>query len=45
MKMTVIPIVIGVLWTIPKSFDRELEQLQIGGRMGTIQTTAELRSV
>ena len=37
MRVTVLPIVIGDLWTIPK-------ELEIGGRIGTIQTKALLRS-
>ena len=32
MKVTVIPIVIGALGTIPKGFVRGLEELEIGGR-------------
>ena len=44
MKMTVIPIVIGTLGTIPKSFVKGLEDLKIRGQEETIQTTALLRS-
>ena len=43
MKATVIPIVIGVLGTIPKGLVRELEEMEIGGRAKTIQTTALLK--
>ena len=42
-KVTVIPIVTGELGTIPKSLARGLEQLEIGGRMETIQTTVLLK--
>ena len=38
--VTVIPIVISALGTIPKGLVRELEELEIGGRAETIQTTA-----
>ena len=44
MKVTVIPIVIGALGTVLKGFERALEELEIGGRIETIQTTALLRS-
>ena len=43
MKVTVIPIVIGALGTIPKVMIKELEELEIGGQVDTIQTTASLR--
>ena len=39
-----IPIVTGELGTIPKGFIKRLEELEIGGRAETIQTTALLRS-
>ena len=39
MKVTIVPIVIGALGTITKG----LEDLEIGGRVETIQTTALLR--
>ena len=45
MKMTVIPIVIGVLGIIPKGLERGLELLEITGKMETIQATELLRSV
>ena len=44
-KVTVIPIVVGTLGTIPKDFGKEgQEELEIGGGAETIQTTALLRS-
>ena len=45
MKVTVIPIVIGALGTAPKGLERGLEELEIRGRIETVQTTALLRSV
>ena len=44
MKVTVIPIVIGVLGTVIKGRIQELKDLEIRGRVETIQTTALLRS-
>ena len=44
MKVTIIPIVIGALGTITKGFVQGLEDLEIRGRMETVQTTALLRS-
>ena len=44
MTVTVIPIIIGALGTVPKRLERGLEELEIGGRIDTIQTTAMLRS-
>ena len=43
MTMTVIPIVIGVLGTIPKGLKTEIEDMKIRGQVETIQTTALLR--
>ena len=40
MKVTVIPIVIGALGTLTKGFVQGLEDLEIIGRVETIQTTA-----
>ena len=40
----VIPIVIGALETTPKGLVRRLEELKIGGRAETIETTVLLRS-
>ena len=42
MRMTVIPLVTGVLGTVPKGFERGLEELEIRKRIGTILTTALL---
>ena len=42
-RVTVIPIVIGALWSIPKSLIRGLEELEIRGRAMTAQNTALLR--
>ena len=39
-----IPIVIGALGMVPKGLERSLEELEIRGRIETIQTTALLRS-
>ena len=44
MKVTMIPIVIGVLGTVTKGLIRGLEDLEISEGMDTIQTTAWLRS-
>ena len=41
MKETVIQIVIGALGTIPKGLVKWLGELKIGGRVETIQDTAE----
>ena len=43
MKVTVIPIVIGALGTVTKGLVQELENLEIRGRVETIQTIALLR--
>ena len=39
MKVTVIPVITGSLRMVPKSFVRGLEELEIGGRAETIETT------
>ena len=44
MKMTIIPIVIGVLGTVIKGLIQGLEDWEIRERVETIQTTALLRS-
>ena len=44
MKLTVIPVVIGALGTIPKGLIRDLEASEIGERAETIQTEELLRS-
>ena len=43
MKVTVILIVIGALDTVTKGLVQRLEDLEIRGRVETIQTTALLR--
>ena len=43
-KVTVVPIVIGALGTITKGLLKGREDLEIGGRVETIQTTALLRT-
>ena len=44
MKVTIVPIVIGALGTVTKGLLKGLEELEIGGRVETIQTTALLRT-
>ena len=44
MKVTIVLIVIGVLGTITKGLLKGLEDLEVGGRVETIQTTALLRT-
>ena len=44
MKMTAIPNVIGALCTVTKGLEKGLEDLEIRGRVETIQTTALLKS-
>ena len=44
MKVTIVPIVIGAFGTITKGLLKGLEDLEIGGRVETIQTTALLRT-
>ena len=39
-----IPIVVGILGTVPKGLERELEGLEIRGRIEAILTTVLLRS-
>ena len=43
MKVTVIPIVIGAVDAVPKGLVLGLEDLEIRGRVETIQTTALMR--
>ena len=45
MKVTVIPVIVGALGTIPKGIEKRLGLLQIRGRIKTIQTTSCLKSV
>ena len=44
MKVTIIPIVIGALGTVTKGLLKGLEDLKVGGRVETIQTTALLKT-
>ena len=44
MKVTFVPIVIGALGTVTKGLLKGLEDLEVGGRLETIQTTALLRT-
>ena len=44
MKVTIAPIVIGALGTITKGLLKDLEDLEVGGRVETIQTTSLLRT-
>ena len=45
MQVTIISIVIGAFGTITKGLLKGLEDLEVGGRVETIQTTALLRTV
>ncbi len=44
MKVTIIPIVIGALGTVPKGLLKGLDDLEVSGGVETIQTTALLRT-
>ena len=44
MQVTIIPIVIGAFGTVTKGLLKGLEDLEVGGRLETIQTTALLRT-
>ena len=44
MKVTIIPIVIGACGTVTKGLLKGLEDLEDGGRVETVQTTALLRT-
>ena len=44
MKVTIVPIVIGALGTITKGLLKGLEDLEVGGRVETIQMIAMLRT-
>ena len=44
MKVTIVPIVIGALGTVTKGLLKSLEDLEVSGRVETIQTTALLRT-
>ena len=41
--MMVIPVVTGVLWMVPKGFEKRLEELEIRERIKTLQTIELLR--
>ena len=43
-KVTIVPIVIGTFGTVTKVLLKGLEDLEVGGRMETIQMTALLRT-
>ena len=43
MKVTIIPIVTGAFGTVTKGLLKGLEDLEVGGRVETIQTTALLK--
>ena len=44
MKVTIVPIMIGAFGTITKGLLKGLEDLEVGGRVETIQLTALLRT-
>ena len=44
MKVTIIPIVIGVFETVTKGLLKGLEDLDVAGRVETIQTTTLLKT-
>ena len=44
MKVTIVPIVLDAFGPITKGLLKELEDLEVGGRVETIQTTALLRT-
>ena len=44
MKVTIVPIVIGALGTVSKGLLKGPDDLEVGGRVETIQTTALLRT-
>ena len=45
MKVTIIPIVTGAYGTVTKGLLKGLEDLEVGGRVETIQTTTLLKTV
>ena len=45
MQVTIIPNVIGTFETVTKGLQKGLEELEVGGRVDTIQTTTLLRIV
>ena len=44
MKGTIVPIVISAFGTVTKGFLKGLEDLEVGGQVETIQTTALLKT-
>ena len=44
MQVTIIPIVLGAFGTVTKGLLKGLEDLEVGGRVVTIQTTTLLRT-
>ena len=44
MKVTIIPVMIGAFGTVTKELLKGLEDLEVGGRVETIQTTALLKA-
>ena len=44
MQVTIVPIVIGALGTITKELLKGLENMEVGGRVETIQMTVLLRT-
>ena len=44
MKVTIVPIGIGALGTVTKGLLKSLEDLEVGERVETIETTALLRT-
>ena len=44
MQVTILPIVIGAFGTVTKGLLKGLEDLEVGGRVETIQTIALLRT-
>ena len=44
MKVTIIPVVIGAFGTVTKGLLKGLEDLEVGDRVETIQTTALLKT-
>ena len=43
MKVTIIPIVVGAFGTVIKGLFKGLKDLEVGGRVETIETTALLK--
>ena len=44
MKVTIVPIVTDALGTVAKGLFKGLEDLEVGGQLETIQTTALMRT-